>query len=62
MDMTIGGPGDAESPSIYIVFRVFGLGGERIGLKLYVDPEALRRKRALDFNADKYEVTPGRRA
>jgi len=43
---------------IYLVARVFRLGIEGMGLKIYVDPVSLQIKRELEFKADKYAVTP----
>lgn len=44
---------------IYMIARVFKLGGSGMGLKLYVDPAGLRSNGALKFTADKYSVTLG---
>lgn len=61
-DWTLGTYRAENTRHIYIVFRVFKLRGDEIGLKLYVDPEGMRQRRELEFNADKYEVTPSVRA
>lgn len=53
------------SPSvIYVIFRVYQLdqGGQGPGLRVYVDPEALRLSGELDFTAPKWSVVPGENA
>ncbi|KAF2464794.1 uncharacterized protein BDR25DRAFT_380700 [Lindgomyces ingoldianus] len=52
---------ESDLGEIYLVARVFGLGGSGMGLKLYVDPASLRNERELVFQADKYAVTPATR-
>jgi hypothetical protein len=49
---------DFARDSIYLVARVFRLGIEGMGVKLYVDPVSLQIERELEFKADKYAVTP----
>jgi hypothetical protein len=44
---------------IYALFRVFNLGQQNMGLKIYIDPEEQRRLGILRFAADQYVVTPG---
>jgi hypothetical protein len=43
---------------VYLIARVFGLGGSRMGLKLYLDPWKMRRNRELRFEAPVYSITP----
>lgn len=45
--------------SIYVIFRVFNLGRDDIGLKVYLDPESLRLSRQLKFTAFVWSVVPG---
>jgi hypothetical protein len=46
------------SDKVYLIARVYQLGDTRMGLRLYLDPEKLRRNNRLRFQADKYLVTP----
>ena len=50
--------GSAAADDVYLIARVFGLGQERMGMKLYLDPWKLRRKKQLRFSANVYQVTP----
>lgn len=45
---------------IYVIFRVYQLdqGDQGPGLRLYVDPEALRLSGELDFTAQSWSVVP----
>jgi hypothetical protein len=47
-----------EEPEIYVVFRVYYLGKESMGLKIYVDPESLRQEQRLVFSPESYSVYP----
>ena len=42
-------------PNVYIIFRVFDLKG-KIGLRVYVDPEAVRQHGELDFHIETWAV------
>lgn len=44
---------------IYIILRVFNLGQDNIGMRLYVDPATMKRNGQLKFDAASYIVTPG---
>ncbi|KAK8009461.1 hypothetical protein PG991_012012 [Apiospora marii] len=44
--------------TIYVIFRVYYLGQDSMGLKIYVDPEALRVSQSLKFTAESWSVTP----
>jgi len=48
--------GDAAD-DVYLIARVFGVGQSRMGLKLYLDPWKMRRKRELRFEAKVYSVS-----
>lgn len=52
---------DHSSPGneIYVVFRVYNLGKNGMGVKLYVDPESLRQSNELVFTPESYSVRPG---
>jgi hypothetical protein len=43
---------------VYMIMRVFDLGQDEIGLRIYLDPETLRRKNSLRFTAESYCVEP----
>ncbi|KAK3936617.1 hypothetical protein QBC46DRAFT_461396 [Diplogelasinospora grovesii] len=48
----------AEEGSMCIIFRVYNLYSNSIGLKLYVDPLELERQGKLEFLAEEYTVRP----
>ncbi len=41
---------------VYVVFRVFNLGNDNIGLRVLVDPESMRLQDELSFNAESWSV------
>lgn len=43
---------------VYIVMRVFNLGQDNIGVRLYVDPGTMERNGMLNFEPASYIVTP----
>lgn len=45
--------------SIYMIFRVFNLGNNAIGVRIYMDPDRMKREGRLIFTADRWTVTPG---
>jgi hypothetical protein len=49
---------ELDEPEIYVVFRVYYLGKESMGLKIYVDPESLRQEERLIFSPESYSVYP----
>ena len=60
MQRTTNGPlGNSKQQEIYTIFRVFNLGKEPTGLRIYIDPEEQRRAGKLKFTTDKYAVVPG---
>ena len=48
-----------DHSEIYMVFRVFWLNSDRIGLRVYTDPEQLRQNGRLLFRGKTWAVTPG---
>lgn len=48
-----------EFRTIYVIFRVYNLGKDDMSLRIYVDPDALRRQGVLRFTPESYSVTPG---
>ncbi|KAF5001525.1 hypothetical protein FGRMN_996 [Fusarium graminum] len=48
-----------DHSEIYVVFRVFQLSSEGIGLCVYTDPEQLRQEGGLVFKGQAWSVTPG---
>ena len=54
-DMELSDGGEAAD-DVYLIVRVFGLGRDRMGMKLYLDPWKLRRTK-LKFCANVYQVT-----
>ena len=62
MQHTTNGPsGTDRQHEVYVIFRVFNLGKETMGLNIYVDPEQKRRDGILRFVSDEYKVVPGPR-
>jgi hypothetical protein len=60
MQKTTNGPlGNDKQDKIYTIFRVFNLGNESMGLRIYIDPEEQRRVGKLKFTTKKYAVVPG---
>ena len=60
MQKTTNGPsGNDKQDEIYTIFRVFNLGKESTGLRIYIDPEEQRRVGKLKFTTKKYAVVPG---
>ncbi|KAI1421444.1 hypothetical protein F5Y12DRAFT_767727 [Xylaria sp. FL1777] len=45
--------------TIYVIFRVYWLGQENMGLAIYLDPESLRRSGHLKFQSELWSVVPG---
>lgn len=52
LSTTNGPSGFNNRHEIYVLFRVFNLGTESTGLKIYVDPEQQRRSGKLKFITD----------
>lgn len=50
--------GFSTQDSIYVIFRVFNLYTDQIGVKLYVDPVKLESEGRLIFAADRWTVRP----
>lgn len=59
---TNGVSGMQNQDTIYVIFRVFNLNNDDVGLKIYVDPERLRQTNKLTFTWNrrygKWEVGP----
>lgn len=51
-------PRGRSVPNVYIIFRVFNLGRNNLGVKLYVDPEAHRLRGDLVFESQSWTVRP----
>jgi hypothetical protein len=48
-----------QANSIYVIFRVFNLGNDSIGLKVLVDPVTMRQRGELAFTTEKWSVIAG---
>lgn len=44
---------------VYMIARVFDIGGSRTAMRVYVDPEQLRLDHSLAFTAETWSVVPG---
>ena len=53
---------DRQTRSLYIVFRVFNLGQDSVGLRVLVDPESMRQRGELAFTAETWTVAVGESA
>ncbi len=59
MESTTNGlQGNENQSAVYALFRVFGLGRNSMGLKIYIDPAEQRRLGKLAFTSEEYFVTP----
>lgn len=47
-----------NTTKIYAIFRVYYLGQDNMGLKVYLDPESLRLSGQLKFTAETWSVVP----
>ncbi|RMZ39655.1 hypothetical protein CA14_010174 [Aspergillus flavus] len=52
-------PESSELDAIYIIFRVFNIGTDSVSMRVYVDPERMRRRRHLVFTAETWSIVPG---
>jgi hypothetical protein len=48
----------ANKLEVYIIFRVFNLEKNNIGVKLYINPETAENRGELEFQVDKWVVKP----
>jgi hypothetical protein len=48
--------GNGYRASVYVIFRVFNLEAENIGLRVLVDPESMRAQGNLSFTAESWSV------
>ncbi|KAI5460375.1 hypothetical protein BGZ63DRAFT_387163 [Mariannaea sp. PMI_226] len=48
-----------DRSEVYMIFRVFWVNSDRIGLNIYFDPEKLRQDGRLVFTGQTWAVTPG---
>lgn len=46
--------------SMYVIFRVFNMTKDSIGVRIYVNPDQMREEEELVFKVDAWSVTPGR--
>jgi hypothetical protein len=53
-----GESGRDNQKSIYVIFRVYWLGQDKMRLRIYMDPEVLRAKGELFFQEETWSVTP----
>ena len=44
--------------NIYVILRVYNLGQEDVGMRIYIDPATMERNGELDFQAETYTVVP----
>lgn len=51
--------GEQSAAQVYMIFRVYSLGGDNLRAKIYLDPETLRQGGMLRFTPESYSVTPG---
>jgi hypothetical protein len=58
-EYTNSNPDNRQTEKIYVIFRVFNLGNDSIGLKVLVDPEGMRLRGELAFTALTWSVVAG---
>lgn len=51
--------GGRRTENLYVIFRVFNLGSDSVGLKVLVDPESMRQRGELVFTTETWAVTIG---
>jgi hypothetical protein len=44
---------------VYIIMRVYWASSQRIGMRIYVDPEQLRQDGELLFTGETWSIVPG---
>ncbi|KAI1342846.1 hypothetical protein F5Y15DRAFT_412522 [Xylariaceae sp. FL0016] len=49
---------EANTIIIYVIFRVYNLGQDNMGLRIYLDPESLRLSGHLDFTTEQWSIVP----
>lgn len=49
-----------QTNGLYVIFRVFDIGKDSMGLKILVDPESMRQREELAFTAETWSVVTGR--
>jgi hypothetical protein len=49
---------DGQLDQVYVIFRVFNLGRDDIGVRVLVDPEAMRQENQLLFTSETWSVRP----
>lgn len=47
---------DQTSDNVYLLVRVFGIASEKVGLRIYLDPEAARVNGELQFSIETWKV------
>lgn len=45
--------------SVYVIFRVYNLGRDAVGMKVYVNPGQMQARGALVFVTETWSVVPG---
>lgn len=53
---SIGNNDNNNQRTVYVIFRVFRLGSDNVGLKVLVDPEGMRQRGELSFTAETWSV------
>ena len=43
---------------VYILFRVYGIESGQVGVRIYVDLEESRKNGELEFEAERWTITP----
>ena len=47
----------APFDQVYVIFRVYNLGLDSVGVRVFVDPENMRERGELSFTAENWSVT-----
>jgi hypothetical protein len=55
---TKGSEGAENLETIYAIFRVYNLGQDNMGVRIYLDPESLRLAGRLRFTAEQWSAVP----
>ena len=59
MQESSNGDSGSENPdTVYVIFRVFNVDKYSVDLRVYMDPEVMRRRGDLSFTGEKWSIVP----
>lgn len=48
---------EQQLDQVYVIFRVYNIGLDSVGVRVLIDPESMRRRGELSFTAENWSVT-----